>query len=139
MAIVVPFAQAPAKRQLPPMPDPQYAMMAAAMMHENGRLVQQAASKTWEYDSNANSSWSGPSNQPDGKVIDYDGKKSGFEASQDIAEQMRSGKLKPGDIVRVPADKSSSGQEMYLQHHGADFGDWPFLPVRKSKQTDLTS
>ena len=109
-------------------------MMAAAMMHENGRLVQPAASKTWEYDSNANSSWSGPSNQPDGKVIDYDGKKSGFEASQDIAEQMRSGKLKPGDIVRVPADKSSSGQEIYLQHHGADFGDWPFLPVRKFKQ-----
>ena len=40
MAIVVPFAQAPAKRQLPPMPDPQWSMMAAAMMHENGRLVQ---------------------------------------------------------------------------------------------------
>ena len=42
MAIVVPFAQAPAKRQLPPMPDPQWSMMAAAMMHENGRLVHQA-------------------------------------------------------------------------------------------------
>lgn len=40
MAIVVPFAQAPSMRQLPPMPDPQWAMMAAAMMHENGRLVQ---------------------------------------------------------------------------------------------------
>ena len=39
MAIVVPFAQAPAKRTLP-MPDPQWSMMAAAMMHENGRLVQ---------------------------------------------------------------------------------------------------
>ena len=141
MAIVVPFGRSPAAQAQVqrPMPDPQFAMMAAALMHENGRLVQQAASKTWEYDSNANSSWSGPSNQPDGKVVDYDGNKSGFEASQDIAEQMRSGKLKPGDIVRVPADKSSSGQEIYLQHHGADFGDWPFLPVRKSKQTDLTS
>ena len=45
MAIVVPFAQAPAQRQLPPMPDPQYAMMAAAMMHENGRLVQPTADR----------------------------------------------------------------------------------------------
>jgi len=40
MSIVVPFAQAPLKRQLPPMPDPQWSMMAAAMMHENGRLVE---------------------------------------------------------------------------------------------------
>jgi len=137
MAIVVPFAKAPAQRL--PMPDETFTMAAAALMHENGRLVQPAASKTWEYDTKANSSWSGPSQQPDGKVVDYKGDKSGFEASQDIAEQMRSGKLKPGDIMRVPPDKSSTGEEMFFQHHGADFGDWPFLPVRKSKQTDLTS
>lgn len=42
MAMVVPFGRSPAAKaqaQLP-MPDPQWAMMAAAMMHENGRLVQ---------------------------------------------------------------------------------------------------
>ena len=55
MAIVVPFAQAPSKRQLPPMPDPQYAMMAAAMMHENGRLVQPDAKLNQQADANAKS------------------------------------------------------------------------------------
>ena len=55
MAIVVPFAQAPAQRQLPPMPDPQYAMMAAAMMHENGRLVQSDAKLNQQADANAKS------------------------------------------------------------------------------------
>lgn len=42
MAMVVPFGRSPAAKaqaQLP-MPDPQWAMMAAAMMHENGRLMQ---------------------------------------------------------------------------------------------------
>jgi len=40
MAIVVPFSQSAQQRQTLPMPDPQWSMMAAAMMHENGRLVQ---------------------------------------------------------------------------------------------------
>ena len=42
MAMIVPFGRSPearVKAQLP-MPDPQWSMMAAAMMHENGRLVQ---------------------------------------------------------------------------------------------------
>lgn len=42
MAMVVPFGRSPeakAQAQLP-MPDPQWSMMAAALMHENGRLVQ---------------------------------------------------------------------------------------------------
>lgn len=55
MAIVVPFAQTPLKRQLPPMPDPQWAMMAAAMMHENGRLVQSDAKLNQQADANAKS------------------------------------------------------------------------------------
>ena len=55
MAIVVPFAQAPAKRQLPPMPDPQWSMMAAAMMHENGRLVQSDKKLDQQADANAKS------------------------------------------------------------------------------------
>lgn len=55
MAIVVPFAQAPAKRQLPPMPDPQWSMMAAAMMHENGRLVQSDPKLNQQADANAKS------------------------------------------------------------------------------------
>ena len=55
MAIVVPFAQAPLKRQLPPMPDPQWAMMAAAMMHENGRLVQSDPKLNQQADANAKS------------------------------------------------------------------------------------
>ena len=55
MAIVVPFAQAPSMRQLPPMPDPQWAMMAAAMMHENGRLVQSDAKLDQQADANAKS------------------------------------------------------------------------------------
>lgn len=53
MAIVVPFAKAPAQRQLPPMPDPQWSMMAAALMHENGRLVQRDDPKL-EVQANAN-------------------------------------------------------------------------------------
>lgn len=42
MSMIVPFGRSPeAKAQTQmPMPDPQWAMMAAAMMHENGRLVQ---------------------------------------------------------------------------------------------------
>ena len=55
MAIVVPFAQVPAKRQLPPMPDPQCSMMAAAMMHENGRLVQSDPKLNQQADANAKS------------------------------------------------------------------------------------
>lgn len=42
MAMIVPFgqsAEAKAKAQMP-MPDSQWAMMAAALMHENGRLIQ---------------------------------------------------------------------------------------------------
>ncbi len=38
MAIVVPFGKAPAQRL--PMPDETFVMSAAALMHENGRLVQ---------------------------------------------------------------------------------------------------
>ena len=38
MAIVVPFGKAPAQRL--PMPDDTFTMAAAALMHENGRLVQ---------------------------------------------------------------------------------------------------
>jgi hypothetical protein len=38
MAIVVPFGKAPAQRL--PMPDETFTMAAAALMHENGRLVQ---------------------------------------------------------------------------------------------------
>ena len=38
MAIVVPFAKTPAQRL--PMPDETFTMAAAALMHENGRLVQ---------------------------------------------------------------------------------------------------
>ena len=38
MAIVVPFGKAPAQRR--PMPDETFVMSAAALMHENGRLVQ---------------------------------------------------------------------------------------------------
>ena len=38
MAIVVPFGKAPAQRL--PMPDETFVMAAAALMHENGRLVQ---------------------------------------------------------------------------------------------------
>ena len=55
MAIVVPFAQPQAQRQLPPMPDPQFAMMAAAMMHENGRLVQSDKKLNQQADANAKS------------------------------------------------------------------------------------
>lgn len=43
MAIVVPFAKAPAQRL--PMPDETFTMAAAALMHENGRLVQRDDSK----------------------------------------------------------------------------------------------
>ena len=38
MAIVVPFGKAPAQRL--PMPDETFVMSAAALMHQNGRLVQ---------------------------------------------------------------------------------------------------
>ena len=38
MAVVVPFAKTPAQRL--PMPDETFTMAAAALMHENGRLVQ---------------------------------------------------------------------------------------------------
>ena len=38
MAIVVPFAKTPAQRL--PMPDETFTMAAAALMHENVRLVQ---------------------------------------------------------------------------------------------------
>ena len=38
MAIVVPFGNVPAQRL--PMPDETFVMSAAALMHENGRLVQ---------------------------------------------------------------------------------------------------
>ena len=62
MAIVVPFAQAPAKRQLPPMPDPQVAMMAAAMRHENGRLVQ--SDKKLDQQANANAKSPEPEAKP---------------------------------------------------------------------------
>ena len=54
MAIVVPFAQAPAKRTLP-MTDPQWWMMAAARMHENGRLVQSDKKLDQQADANAKS------------------------------------------------------------------------------------
>jgi len=43
MAIVVPFAKTPAQRL--PMPDETFTMAAAALMHENGRLVQRDDSK----------------------------------------------------------------------------------------------
>ena len=43
MAIVVPFGKAPAQRL--PMPDETFVMSAAALMHENGRLVQRDDSK----------------------------------------------------------------------------------------------
>lgn len=48
MAIVVPFAKAPAQRL--PMPDETFTMAAAALMHENGRLVQQSSDKIVGYD-----------------------------------------------------------------------------------------
>ena len=51
MAIVVPIGQRPAQRL--PMPDPQWSMMAAAMMHENGRLIQREDPKL-EQQANAN-------------------------------------------------------------------------------------
>lgn len=43
MAIVVPFGKAPVQRL--PMPDETFTMAAAALMHENGRLVQRDDSK----------------------------------------------------------------------------------------------
>ena len=55
MAIVGPFAHPQAQRQLPPMPDPQWSMMAAAMMHENGRLVQSDPKLNQQADANAKS------------------------------------------------------------------------------------
>lgn len=48
MAIVVPFGKAPAQRL--PMPDETFTMAAAALMHENGRLVQQPIQKTGMFD-----------------------------------------------------------------------------------------
>ena len=50
MAIVVPFAKTPAQRL--PMPDETFTMAAAALMHENGRLVQpqQPIQKTGMFD-----------------------------------------------------------------------------------------
>jgi len=48
MAIVVPFGKAPAQRL--PMPDETFVMSAAALMHENGRLVQQPIQKTGMFD-----------------------------------------------------------------------------------------
>ena len=57
MAIVVPFSQSAQQRQTLPMPDPQWSMMAAAMMHENGRLVQSSDPKlNTQADANAKSS-----------------------------------------------------------------------------------
>ena len=57
MAMIVPFGRSPearAKAQLP-MPDPQWSMMAAAMMHENGRLVQSDQKLDQQADANAKS------------------------------------------------------------------------------------
>lgn len=51
MAIVVPFGKAPAQRL--PMPDETFTMAAAALMHENGRLVQRDDPKL-EVQANAN-------------------------------------------------------------------------------------
>lgn len=51
MAIVVPFGKAPAQRL--PMPDETFTMAAAALMHENGRLVQRNDPKL-EVQANAN-------------------------------------------------------------------------------------
>ena len=107
--------------------------MAAAMMKQEQIQKVAEQSRSWEYDSDKNSSWSGPSSQPDGKVHEYKGNKTGFEAAQEIGADMRAGKYKPGDIVKRGED--------YLQYHPElKDGDWPFLPVRKrSKQEDLTS
>ena len=65
MAIVVPFGKAPAQRL--PMPDETFVMSAAALMHENGRLVQPYGALT-----KPDKSWSKTREQEDADLAQVD-------------------------------------------------------------------